>query len=134
MRADDMVHTPQGHIARPGGPAPTAIPNPQGAGWQRLDLQDLPASMLPAVLDDAGVAARLRCAPKTVAEWARTHRLPGLKVSCGWVFPTDALLRCLNARADENFVPLPVPALVAALTSSPPGKRRRPLPKLIDLC
>lgn len=84
------------------------------------------------------LAALLACSTKTVEEWARAGRLPGIKPGGSWVFPAGALALRLDELAIDEAMERRKGRPATAVLHSPalPGKRgRKPreLPRLIDL-
>lgn len=60
--------------------------------------------MMIPVMTCAELAAMMGCAESTIEYRARRGLLPGLKFGPGWVFPTEVLLKRLNAEAMESAV------------------------------
>lgn len=83
------------------------------------------------VLDVDQVAELLGCSAETVKQQAATGRLPHVRFGRSPVFPVDALLQHLNARALAGMqTPAPLPKAVAV---APVRRGRRELPKLPNL-
>lgn len=81
----------------------------------------------------------LGCSTKTVEEWARTGKLPGIKPGVGWVFPAGALAQRLDELALEEAATRrkapPAPATTTPTVAAPGqrGRKARPLPRLVDV-
>lgn len=77
---------------------------------------------LPEILSVDEVAALLGCEPLTVQVAAGAGDLPGLKIGRPWVFPREALLSALNAKALAEAQARATPKKPAAVKV--PGRRR----------
>jgi len=58
--------------------------------------------ILSDILTSEVVAELLACEPSTVEEAARNKELPAVKYGRGWVFPKEAFLAHINAKAKSN--------------------------------
>jgi excisionase family DNA binding protein len=59
-------------------------------------------SVLAPILNSTNVSELLKCSVRTVEDYARSGRLPSLKIGDGWIFPTDALIQAVNRMAIEE--------------------------------
>jgi len=85
--------------------------------------------ILSDILTSEVVAELLACEPSTVEEAARNKDLPAVKYGRGWVFPKEAFLAHINAKALSNLIK-EVPAPTGVLLDIKKKKQPPTLPNL----